>query len=82
MQQSERDEEAEAVLHFERLKGEGMSLEEIGRDRARDEVGWKGDDEGRAKRVSDVEAPNDYLEPQTTIESKEVEAEHVENRIV
>jgi len=82
MEQSERDEEAEAVLHFERLKGEGMSLEEIGRNRARDEVGWKGDDEGRAKRVGDIEAPNDYLEPQTTIESKEVEAEHVENRIV
>lgn len=35
MQQSERDEEARAVLYFEKLEEKGMSLEEKGRERAK-----------------------------------------------
>jgi SHS family lactate transporter-like MFS transporter len=35
MTQTERNEEAEAALHYERLRKEGMNMEEIGLARAR-----------------------------------------------
>jgi MFS transporter, SHS family, lactate transporter len=79
MAQSERDEEARAVLHFEKLKKEGASLEKIGRDRARE--GLKdGGTIVRERSGDDVEATSDYLDRQTTIDSKELDAEHIENR--
>jgi len=52
MTQSERDEEAEAVLEYESLRAQGVSLAEIGAGRVKIE---KVDGELRAQHVDDIE---------------------------
>ena len=77
MQQSERNEEAAAALEYERLRSEGMSLIEIGQQRARDslkvdsneDVGG-GNYEGKPASARDIEDGND--------EEKVATAQHVE----
>ena len=73
MTQEERDEEAEATKHYERLKKEGMSLTQIGNARARGEFKGLGMidalDEEKGQRERDV----------VRVESKDLEIEQLEN---
>lgn len=54
MSQGERDEEAEAVLEYERMRAQGVSLAEIGAGRAKG-MGGERESEERMEEVGDGE---------------------------